>query len=664
MRYALIALLLVALVVEVYAVYWMSDGAPESAPPAAVIPAGLPEADEGLPIGTQLAAREQRLAAEQGEPVWPRNPNKGDRVIRGFVYRFGQPVAGAVVTIDQRPLDRGVDPSGYVGQPRWTDRTGLNGYFEVDTLPEGSFVVQAREGGGLAMARVDLTEEILAHETMLGLKPAQPVAGIVTAPPRPAPAPAPAADARPAPTEELRGAIAEARNRELASGAAPNALVFAIPASAAATQDDDGLMAFLPVRTGPDGRFAFDLLPGPCRFVVNAQGHDPWISPLAPPGAQDLNLQLVPGGGVAGQVTHAETGEPVSQVDVSLRPVNTPLARQLAWTDAHGAFSFAGLPAGQYALTVESDKFVLAEAPAPVRVWPGKETGGAALSVTGAAAMRGRVVGPGGADLHDIAVRVAGSGTTRVFKTDTAGYFQAAGLAAGEYTLDLPGLGGFTVEPAPPARVEVSGPGVNAGPTFRVLPAPGKGKAILLAEDADGARITGAAIHYFARPVQGSTSPPDDRLEGTALTDAEGRFVWDGVPLDWEFRAYASTPGRVSDTSPWRRLEGASAELVLTVNRSALGRIAGTVVDSLERPVPGAAVSVLQDGGDTPWPRHRTAWTNTAGEFEVAGCPEGSYRLEVGTRFGPDGRVAQAKKSSEVAVGPEADVTGVRIMLP
>ncbi|MFP4502424.1 MAG: carboxypeptidase regulatory-like domain-containing protein [Candidatus Hydrogenedentota bacterium] len=676
MRYALILLLLAALVLEVAAIYWINGEQPPEPPPTTPAGPKTPLETGEVSIGDQMAAREKRLAAEKAEPVWPLNPDKGDRVIRGFVFRYGKPVVGAAVTVDQRPLAHRIDLRGFVGSPRWTDTTGAAGYFEVDTLPEGAFVVTARHDDGLAVDRVELDEATHAHEAALSLMPAPATHGVVVAE---QPAPAHQEDAardaalvtpadriisaQPSPSEPLAKA-------EASPGPIPveGALVFPIVRGDLAQDSPLRLLGYIPTRTDAEGRFTFTHMPAPCRFVVSAPNHDPWVSPTVPPGANDIRLVLASGAAVPGQVLRAHDGapQPVSHVDVRLVSARLPIAPEVAFTDSDGRFTFTGLPAGAYTFAMHSDKFHLrGEAPV-ITTWPDKQHESVTLHVAQNVALRGRITWDNGKPYRDVVVRVRAHArnVVRRAKTDRAGNYHVTGLPPGPCTVDVLGLGGFTTDP--PNGVEVAaGPDPQTpGPTFTVHPEPGMGTVHCTVTDAGGTRIAGAAVHYYAQPGNDATAPADARIRGVGLSDGDGHYLWKDVPRNWECWVYASTPEAVSTPAGWFSLgERDDAAHTLVANVPALGSIAGNVYDRLDRPVTGMAVSVLPGDLDPAWPLAVTGYTGPDGKFALAGVPAGSLRLRVGTGLDARGKLQEVKTETSVAVAPDQSVTGLRLIL-
>lgn len=616
MRYLLIAGLLVALILQIRFIYWMNEGVRETAIAAADTgPAVYPETGE-VEIGVQLSARAKRLEAERGDPVWPLNPKQGQRVVRGFVYRGGEPVRGASIAIDQRPLVEGVRLNGYIGQPRWTDATGNDGYFEVNTLPEGSFILRAWDDAGMALAQVDLQAHTHAYEASLTLTPAQAMGGVVL-------------------VENAETGAAEPVRE---------ALVFPLTAMEGAGHGA-ALLAYIPTRTGRDGTFHFPHLRGLVRFAVQAANHDPWISPLVPAGSGSLRFLLTPGGAVTGFTQEQGTDSPLSGVEVTLTPKDLPLAALHVNSGEDGAFSFTGVPGGDYVLGVARGDYALARPGPELAVWPGTSFTAPPLKLVRAGAVEGRVLNEQGAPMEGVLIKARLGQETHEATSDSAGLYRLRSLPPGEYTLAAAPAGGTATPSAAPAIVETGQTG--AGPEFTLAAGEDEGGLAVLVADELGKPIQGAAVHYritFGEPGQ---SP---LLRGAALTNGAGRVTIAGVPRGGYYGVYASAPGIVSAPTGWEPMAGAaSADLTLTAHVPAACRAQGVVMRGGLVPAPGRKVLIMPAEG-MEWPFRRAQFSDSEGGFDFAGLPPGTYRICA--KGAPDSCI-------EVSLTPGAPATGL-----
>jgi protocatechuate 3,4-dioxygenase beta subunit len=230
---------------------------------------------------------------------------------------------------------------------------------------------------------------------------------------------------------------------------------------------------------------------------------------------------------------------------------------------------------------------------------------------------------------------------------DDLGEYRIGGLPEGRYTVapvtppnNRPGA----TASVPPEPVTVS---LRAGDEFGdinfvvdvppapriVTPAPGDGDTSSIRgriTTAGGQPIAGALV----RPVPGRGG------SGSALSDAQGRYVISGVPSG-DYRVEASRNGYITfqygqtATSRVGRTVAVGADQAVDRIDIALPRmsaIAGTVVDEYGEPLHDVAVDVLHVqsvAGRVRALRARGRRTDDRGRYRVWGLPPGSYVVRV-----------------------------------
>lgn len=629
MRIWLIVLLFAALFVEVWAVFLIDhDVAVEASARTSL----MQQFETGtLPIGDQLAARARAMAAEYATSKGPSNPDLGDRVVRGQVVGRGKAAAGAEVTLDPRAVTDGVNPEGYSSQPHWHTNANERGFFEFTDLPKGEFVLRAWSDEGVAFARASLSDTEFVCERTLKLAPSAPINGIVH-------------DASGSPISD--------------------ALVFPLPAESTTASRDLQLMAFLPAVTDDDGRFAFAHAPGSCRFLINASSDALWITNAVSAGTHDVVFEPVATGAASGLVLREEDGRPAANLVVRVDAVTYPLMPRRVKTDVNGRFNIEGLPAGSYRIVPDTDRLLL-NSPAPeVQVGAGGVSEAPKMTVRRARTARGRIVDENGLGLSGLTVVARGTMNEATARTDQAGYYLLFGLAQGDYTVGVRGAGGFSVDSGGANTLTVAEGADIAAPHFVVREGAGKGQVACVVKNAAGDPAEGAVLYYYGEPTSGNDGVLE-RESGTVLTDAQGRFTWDGVPRDWRFWVYASHKGYISKPYGWATLESKTAQIVeLTLDTQSDGNISGSVVDALERPAAGLAVVARLTDERPGWPARIATLTALDGSFQLAGCPEGAYVVAVGKSIDGDGQLREPLREAPVAVGASGDVNGLRIVLP
>lgn len=542
MRSWVILVLVAALIVEVRVAFLIDHDVPTEPHPMAqmIALAGLEQGD--VTIGDQLAARAKVIEEARARAAQSAMPDLGIRMVRGVVVKDGQPALGAAVSLEMRTVSDGINLDGYPPLPwpanPWRTQTDGRGYFEFKRLPKSDFVVRAWESGRLALAGVSFDDAHLVWDGILSLEPAQP----------------------------LGGSLVDAGGMPI-----PDALVFPLAEGATTPAAPAYWLSFLPETTDASGRFLFTLAPGTCRFIVNAPGYGTWVTrPFAAGTTAEIVAEA--GGGISGVLSRAQDKQPAANLAVRLEAVTYPLMARRAKTDLNGEFDFANLPAGDYRIALDTDRFAFASGTASVEVHTGTSASRQTLDVIRTQSARGRVVDETGAGVSGLTVVARGGGAIQA-KTDFAGYYRLTRLVPGEYQVVLRGAAGLIVEAVPGTALTVREGEDAAGPNFVVRPGAGKGRVIFQVTDVSGRPVENAAIFYLAAPG-GVVVPGADAMAGAVIADAEGRYVWEGVPRDWEFRAYASTGVMVSPLLESARLgDKAEASVTLTLSDKAVERL-------------------------------------------------------------------------------------------
>lgn len=164
------------------------------------------------------------------------------------------------------------------------------------------------------------------------------------------------------------------------------------------------------------------------------------ISLTGQPVAADLDL--LPGGSVAGLVRDATTGVPLDGAQITATIANDPSSRALATdvtTDVTGTFSISGLPPVPIDLTVEPPPGSAYVSPdgGPtgdgLRIDGSSDTTGRVIRLRPGAEIRGRVLDDSGAPVARASVRAVGCSPTCMSEaiSDSSGAYRLVGVAPG-----------------------------------------------------------------------------------------------------------------------------------------------------------------------------------------------------------------------------------------
>jgi hypothetical protein len=442
---------------------------------------------------------------------------------------------------------------------------------------------------------------------------------------RQAPAPPPA-------SAFLRGRVVDRRDHPV-----PEGRILAIAASDAG--DAPRVPAF--TATELDGAFALEhLAAGTYRVLIEAAGFPATEERGVVAPAADL-LFRVDGEGrsIAGRVESA--GAPVADAAVMLGAEAGGPVRQTR-TRADGAFVFAGLGAGAYALRAVHGQLTS-------QVAQGIEASGAGarpplrLILEPGQRITGRVIDDGGAGLRGVEVRAEVAALApgedplpALGRTDSAAAFTIGPLLSGSYRLTAARAGYV------PRRVPTLDVSTGHEPGAVVLELLRGARVAGRVTDARGAPVGSAHVHCVASAMDDLTvqtgllplaaeaaalpSGAGRALGSTrvARTDAAGRFAVDDL-IPGRYRIEVAHAG----AEPMR-----TDELVLAPGeRRELGTLSlrdgfpveGRVVDDGGGPIEGARVAVAGGAaGDSVAGLY--ALTDSAGHFSIS-VPAGSYQL-------------------------------------
>jgi carboxypeptidase family protein len=370
----------------------------------------------------------------------------------------------------------------------------------------------------------------------------------------------------------------------------------------------------------------------------------------AQPPARDATALKSPGtASIRGRVITADTGAPLRNARVAISPdagVAFPV-----FTDDHGRFSFAGLPAGLYTLTATKSGFATTRFGArrrtdratPIEVARGAVVDGIDLRMPKGGVIIGRVVDDVGDPLilafvaAQLIVRVDNRTDVEMMgvgETDDLGEYRIAGLPAGRYVVGLMTTSSTTI-----IGVSADGSFGPIGATLQRTYYPG-GTGLAQAQPIAvraGDEVPG--IDFVARPVRPGTvsitvlddqgRPADAELgvgSQSALvrsspihmgfTSARPTATTRLEPSDWVF--FAHGPRGVALT----RLSLGSDDAVVTMTLVKGGRISGRVIAESGSLPAGTRIALIADPVDPALSRAMLAPTTSPmkpdGTFELA----------------------------------------------
>src|SRR5262245_12382899 len=343
-----------------------------------------------LTLAATTPAPAPAVPAAGSKPAPAAAPAKPKGTVSGVVQGpDGKPLAGAVVRAAAVPKETGfrMRPAD-TGSPV-TTKTGADGAFKLEGLPEGSLAVRV-ESPGLAPASAD---KVPSGATLtLKLKPGVPVIGRVL-------------DLKT--QRPVAGVTVRALEKE--------GVRFGREAAHTGTTGEDGTFKIADCAAGLVQLEA--VAPGKAKARKNdvlaraaKQGETP------DPTANTLFLQ--PGAKVAGKVTGPD-GKPIEGVTISAMPAEGNIfamireGQNAETTDAQGRYTFEGLPAGtRYNLTARKTGLTDGEA-GPLAIEPGIDRLDQDLKLDTGAAITFKLMTTEDTPVADTDVRVDASGEKR-----------------------------------------------------------------------------------------------------------------------------------------------------------------------------------------------------------------------------------------------------------
>ncbi|HEX9562482.1 MAG TPA: carboxypeptidase regulatory-like domain-containing protein [Gemmatimonadaceae bacterium] len=310
------------------------------------------------------------------------------------------------------------------------------------------------------------------------------------------------------------------------------------------------------------------------------------------------NLNLTPqGGSIAGVVTDATTGAPVSGASVSTQPPTSSVS-----TNAQGAYTISGAASGTY--TVNASRSGYAPNSVQVTVMAGQTaTAGIALTPL-PGTLSGTVTdAASGAPIAGASVTTQPATTTAI--TNSQGAFTISGVPAGSYNVTASHAGY-----SPGSANGVVGPGQAVTVNIALAPVPGTISGVIT-NASNGAPIAGATV---------STVPPT----ATVTTNAQGSYTIPNVPPG-TYTVNATSAGFNPNSAPAAVTSSqvATTDIALT---PLPGGIMGVVTDASNgAPIAGATVTTV--------PATSSVTTNAQGAYTIQNVPPGTYTVTA-TRSG------------------------------
>jgi len=326
--------------------------------------------------------------------------------------------------------------------------------------------------------------------------------------------------------------------------------------------------------------------------------------------AASASFSMTSTSSITGTVKDTQTpAQPIVGATVTYTGTGGTPGQGTTSTNATGAYTFAGVPAGSYSVSVTDPPFT-ASTPKSVTVTAGASTS-ANFTMAATSSISGTVT-----DSESPAQPVAGAmvtytgtggtpghGTTN---TDASGAYNFAGVPPGTYTVNA-SEAGFNSSGARSVTVTT---GLAASAIF-TLTATSRITGTLTNSDGSAP----ASVNVVYTGIDGSTG-------SGSVTTTSGTYTFTGVPPG----TYTVSATELGFISPASQTVSVSTGGTATANflMTAVGSITGTVTDATNGGValPNATVTYTGPGGSGT-----TNTSDSAGEYTLPGLPDGTYSV-------------------------------------
>lgn len=409
-----------------------------------------------------------------------------------------------------------------------------------------------------------------------------------------------------------------------------------------------------------DGRFRIDrLLPGKYELHVAVEGREPHLqTDVVVPSPDGFTIALPAVGDVRGVVYEDPGGAPLEGVSIHL--VKNPFEmlgdimlgqQREVVTDADGAFTLTGLPAGKVSLAAKHETFVT-KGPFEVEVLPGEMRGDVILRMTRGGVIEGHVFGDEGLPQAGVTVEAQTDlfGLEKVSATtDAEGFYRLHGMPSGQARMSAIDLAAMSEKGMAGLLASVRTKAVRVEPGATVVVNFGDGEAgtrLLGTVTINGEKARGVMLFATFK----ETSTPDDvRL---ASSDAKGDYVFENVPKGKcdlrviHMGSHGQSVHPLSLTIPDVREHRFDVSLEV-------GRLSGKVATPDGEPLVGVQVTLSSPSTNGEDPFFAFATTDEDGRYSFDGLRSGTYEVRAGGPqfLLPGENVTQTARSGLVIAG-------------
>ncbi|HJW94897.1 MAG TPA: carboxypeptidase regulatory-like domain-containing protein [Thermoanaerobaculia bacterium] len=409
--------------------------------------------------------------------------------------------------------------------------------------------------------------------------------------------------------------------------------------------------SMLPVQTLPDGTFRIsDLAPGEMMIAFSKREEFIQMNRAVNAPANDVNIDLPPGGRISGHVVDKSTHSPVKSFEAGIIPMRSgggmvmmmaPSMQNITSDD--GSFTLENVPLGSLTLAVNAPGYVQTRVP-NLTLDNGKAIENVEVALETGVRVTGHVTGPDSSPAGGAVVRIDAMAGGRAMRgggmndpyttTDPGGEYTLENVEPGEKTLVFSRSGLISTS----KTVDLSGDHIQVD-----------------AQLTSGAHAAGLVVNDGGTPIADAQvraqSAADPGFGRGVRSDSNGSFSFDGLaPGHYQFSA--SKDGYAE--AIMRDVDVTANDLVRLTLRSG-GTITGHVTGLSDTELQNATVYASSPNGNASAP------VDSSGNYHIDGAPIGTVRVNARAGQMTSSRTAPAKAvqvDAGVAVTVDFDFTG------
>lgn len=407
----------------------------------------------------------------------------------------------------------------------------------------------------------------------------------------------------------------------------------------------------MPVQTLPDGTFRIsDLTPGEMMIAFSKREEFIQLTRAVNAPANDVNVDLPPGGRISGRVVDKNSHAPVKTFEAGIIPSRSGGGMMMmiapsmqSITSEDGSFVLENVPVGALTLAVNAPGYVQTRVP-NLTLESGKAIENVEVAMETGVRVTGHVTGPDGSPAGGALVRIDAMAGGRMMRGGGMNDPYTTADPSGEYTLDNVEPGEKTLVFSRSGLISTSKTVTLSGDHMQVD-----------AQLGSGVHAAGIVVNEGGTPIADAQvraqSAADPGFGRGVRSDGSGSFSFDGLAAG-RYQFTASKEGYAEAIV--RDYDVTTNGLIRLTLRSG-GTITGHVTGLSDAELQNATIFVSSPNGNASAP------VDSSGNYHIDGAPLGTVNVSARAGAMASSRTAPAKAvqvDAGAAVTVDFDFTG------